>query len=84
MTFFQSCQNSTFLGTAVLDCSALSRAISHCQQNGILVALSLGGGASTVGFSDNSEATEFAHTIWDLFLGDESETRPFGSAILDG
>ncbi|KAJ7918250.1 glycoside hydrolase superfamily [Mycena leptocephala] len=59
-----SCQNSTFPGTDLLDCSGLSGAISSCQDNGILVTISLGGADSTV--------------------GGESDTRPFGSAILDG
>lgn len=31
---------------------------------------------------DNAE--EFAETVWDLFLGGWSDTRPFGDAVLDG
>ncbi|KAJ7851171.1 glycoside hydrolase family 18 protein, partial [Mycena olivaceomarginata] len=79
-----SCQNATFPGTDLLDCSGLSGAISSCQDNGILVTISLGGADSTIGFSSNSEAETFAETIWNVFLGGESDTRPFGSAILDG
>ncbi|KAJ7851136.1 glycoside hydrolase family 18 protein [Mycena olivaceomarginata] len=84
MNLADSCQNATFPGTDLLDCSGLSGAISSCQDNGILVTISLGGADSTIGFSSNSEAETFAETIWNVFLGGESDTRPFGSAILDG
>ncbi|KAF7364510.1 Carbohydrate-binding module family 5 protein [Mycena venus] len=79
-----SCQNATFPGTSLLNCGGLSGAISTCQENGIIVTISLGGGSSTVGFSSDSEAESFAETIWNTFLGGQSDTRPFGSAILDG
>ncbi|KAJ7244624.1 glycoside hydrolase superfamily [Mycena haematopus] len=35
-------------------------------------------------FSSDAQGTAFANTIWDLFLGGSSSTRPFGSAVLDG
>ncbi|KAF7371857.1 Carbohydrate-binding module family 5 protein [Mycena venus] len=59
-----SCQNTTFPGTDLLNCGGLSKAISTCQENGIIVTISLGGGSSAVGFSPNSEAESFAETIW--------------------
>lgn len=48
------------------------------------MTLSLGGATGSVGFQSDSQATSFAQTIWSLFLGGSSSTRPFGSAILDG
>ena len=47
--------------------------------------LSLGGAdTENIKFSSESQAEQFAETIWNLFLGGESNTRPFGDAILDG
>ncbi|KAJ7906520.1 glycoside hydrolase family 18 protein [Mycena leptocephala] len=79
-----SCDNGTFPGTELLDCSGMSGQIQSCQQNDILVTISLGGGNSEVGFTSDIEAEDFAETIWNTFLGGESDTRPFGSAVLDG
>ncbi|KAJ7831591.1 glycoside hydrolase family 18 protein [Mycena olivaceomarginata] len=79
-----SCENATFPNTSLMDCSGLSTAITSCQNNGKLVTISLGGGSATVGFASHSQATTFAQKIWDMFLGGQSEIRPFGSAILDG
>lgn len=62
----------------------MSGQIESCQQKDILVTISLGGSNSIVGFNSDEEAEGFAETIWDLFLGGNSDTRPFGSAILDG
>ncbi|KAJ7181932.1 glycoside hydrolase superfamily, partial [Mycena filopes] len=79
-----SCQNGTFPGTNLLDCRSMSDQIQSCQANNVLVTISLGGGDSTVGFSSDQEAAQFGETIWNLFLGGDSDTRPFGAAILDG
>lgn len=46
--------------------------------------ISLGGAGASDGFSSDSQAQSLANTIWDLFLGGSSSTRPFGSAVLDG
>jgi chitinase len=48
------------------------------------VTLSIGGASGDVGFTSDSQAEEFADTIWNLFLGGSSGMRPFGNAILDG
>ncbi|KAG6815859.1 hypothetical protein H0H87_010715 [Tephrocybe sp. NHM501043] len=58
--------------------------ITACQAKGKIITLSLGGASASVGFQSDSQATAFAQTIWDLFLGGSSSTRPFGTAILDG
>ncbi|OBZ79038.1 Casein kinase II subunit alpha [Grifola frondosa] len=76
--------DSVFPGTALLDCSFLASDIQTCQSNGKIVTLSLGGGGASVGFQSDSQAEAFADTIWNLFLGGNSSTRPFGSAVLDG
>ncbi|KAF8640643.1 hypothetical protein AX17_000300 [Amanita inopinata Kibby_2008] len=76
--------NSTFPGTALPDCSSLASDIQTCQSRGKIVTLSLGGATGSVGFSSDNQASAFAQTIWDLFLGGNSSTRPFGNAVLDG
>ncbi|KAG7450237.1 class III chitinase [Guyanagaster necrorhizus] len=76
--------NTTFPGTELADCSLLATDIATCQAKGKIVTLSLGGATGSVGFSSDSQAVQFANTIWNLFLGGTSDTRPFGSAILDG
>ncbi|KAJ3777575.1 glycoside hydrolase family 18 protein [Lentinula raphanica] len=76
--------NATFPGTSLPDCSALASDIETCQAAGKLVTISLGGAGGGVGFTSDAEGTAFAQTIWDLFLGGSSSTRPFGSAVLDG
>lgn len=49
-----------------------------------MLTLSLGGGGGTYGFTSDTQAESFADTIWNLFLGGSSSTRPFGTAVLDG
>lgn len=58
--------------------------IKYCQSKGKLVTLSLGGATGSVGFQSEDQANAFAETIWNVFLGGSSSTRPFGDAILDG
>lgn len=76
--------NATFPGTNLPNCASLASDIAFCQFKGKIVTLSLGGATGSVGFQSDSQATSFAQTIWSLFLGGSSSTRPFGSAILDG
>ncbi|TEB39358.1 class III chitinase [Coprinellus micaceus] len=76
--------NATFPGTTLPNCASLASDIATCQSKGKLVTLSLGGATGAVGFSSDSQASSFAQQIWDLFLGGQSSTRPFGSAVLDG
>ncbi|PPQ66111.1 hypothetical protein CVT26_010912 [Gymnopilus dilepis] len=76
--------NATFPGTELPNCSSLASDITTCQSKGKIITLSLGGATGGVGFSSASQATSFAQTIWNLFLGGSSSTRPFGSAVLDG
>ncbi|KAG0191281.1 suppressor of glycerol defect [Apophysomyces sp. BC1034] len=76
--------NGTIPGTALANCSALAEDITYCQNLGKAITISLGGSTLGAGFKSSAEATQFAITLWDLFLGGSSATRPFGEAILDG
>ncbi|KAG1724705.1 glycoside hydrolase family 18 protein [Suillus paluster] len=73
-----------FAGTSLPDCSFLASGIEACQAAGKIVTISLGGATGSNGFANDTQAAAYAQTIWDLFLGGSSSTRPFGSAVLDG
>ncbi|KAG0277260.1 Chitinase 1 [Linnemannia exigua] len=77
-------QNAAFPGTGLLHCPRTGEGVKMCQSKGKAVILSLGGAAGAYGFSDDAEARDFAHNIWNLFLGGSSGTRPLDDAILDG
>lgn len=76
--------NATFPGTNLPICTSVGTDIKTCQAKGKIVTLSLGGATGSVGFTGDSQAESFADTIWNLFLGGSSSTRPFGDAVLDG
>ncbi|EIW86439.1 glycoside hydrolase family 18 protein [Coniophora puteana RWD-64-598 SS2] len=76
--------NATFSGTDMPNCQALASNIEACQAKGKIVTISLGGAGGGVGFQSDDQAETFAQTIWDLYLGGSSSTRPFGDAVLDG
>ncbi|KAH8980872.1 glycoside hydrolase [Lactarius akahatsu] len=73
-----------FPGTDLPNCSFLASDIQTCQAKGKIVTISIGGATGAVSFTSDSQAQQFADTIWNLFLGGSSSTRPFGSAVLDG
>lgn len=73
-----------FPNSDLADCSFLASDIKTCQSKGKLVTISLGGATAKVGFSSAGQANDFAETVWDMFLGGKSNTRPFGDAVLDG
>ncbi|KAJ7648648.1 glycoside hydrolase superfamily [Mycena polygramma] len=58
--------------------------IQTCQAKGKIVTLSMGGATGGAIFTGDDQAEAFAETIWNLFLGGTSDTRPFGDAVLDG
>ncbi|KAK9717125.1 Chitinase 2 [Basidiobolus ranarum] len=78
------CDSTFFPGTSLLSCPDIGEDIKYCQSKGKKVIMSLGGAAGSYGFSNDADATKFSKTVWDLFLGGSSTTRPFGSAVLDG
>ncbi|CAK9175073.1 unnamed protein product [Ilex paraguariensis] len=65
-------------------CTTLSNDIRACQNQGIKVFLSLGGGVSSTSLSSADDATQVANYLWNNFLGGQSSSRPLGDAILDG
>ncbi|CAL1696369.1 unnamed protein product [Somion occarium] len=79
-----SADNATFAGTNLPICTSVGTDIKACQAKGKIVTLSLGGAGGSVGFSSDSQAQTLADTIWNIFLGGSSPTRPFGDAVLDG
>ncbi|KAF9448612.1 carbohydrate-binding module family 5 protein [Macrolepiota fuliginosa MF-IS2] len=79
-----SSNSGVFSGTNLANCQFLAADIQACQARGKIVTLSLGGASGAATFSSDAQAQTFADTIWNLFLGGSSSTRPFGSAVLDG
>ncbi|OSC97688.1 carbohydrate-binding module family 5 protein [Trametes coccinea BRFM310] len=76
--------NGVFPGTSLPNCTFLASAIEYCQSRGKIVTISLGGATGAASFTSAAQATAFGDTIWDLFLGGDSQLRPFGGAVLDG
>ncbi|KAI8318495.1 glycoside hydrolase, partial [Martensiomyces pterosporus] len=75
---------TTFNNSTLLHCPNIGKAIAKCQKKGKIVILSLGGASGGYGFSDDVQAERYADKIWDLFLGGNSQQRPFDEAVLDG
>ncbi|KAJ6868212.1 acidic endochitinase SE2-like [Populus alba x Populus x berolinensis] len=65
-------------------CTGISNDIRSCQNQGIKVLLSIGGGAGSYSLSSADDAGQVANYIWNNFLGGQSSSRPLGDAILDG
>jgi chitinase len=98
INFAGSCNGPTFPGTDLLECDQIAYSllelvmltfvyrqdIKTCQAAGKIVLLSLGGAIGQYGFSSASQAESFATTMWNVFGGGSSSTRPFGSSIIDG
>ncbi|OZJ05365.1 hypothetical protein BZG36_01538 [Bifiguratus adelaidae] len=76
--------NGTFPGTNLADCGRLADDIEYCQSKGKTILLSMGGATGNAGFEDANQASEFATTAWNMFLGGTHQYRPFGKASLDG
>ncbi|KAG6812283.1 hypothetical protein H0H92_003592 [Tricholoma furcatifolium] len=82
-----TCNNlngNIFPGTKLAMCPDLGNDIKACQARGKIVTISLGGAAGSSTLSSDAPGQAFAQTIWNLFLGGSSNTRPFGDAVLDG
>ncbi|KAF7312135.1 Glycoside hydrolase [Mycena indigotica] len=79
-----SADNGVFPGTGLANCQFLASQIQACQAAGKLVTLSLGGASGAAVLTSDAQGVQFANTIWNLFLGGSSSTRPFGAAVLDG
>lgn len=73
--------------SGLLHCPDMASHISVCQSLGKKVLLSLGGSIAVSAFASDSQASEFATTLWDLFgagTGVDPGLRPFGSVKIDG
>ena len=71
----------------LLNCTAsIAPDIRTCQSKGVKIMLSLGGAVGSYGFTSNSQGTQFATTIWDMFFkgSNNAGIRPFGDTNLDG
>ncbi|KNA08634.1 hypothetical protein SOVF_160890 [Spinacia oleracea] len=66
------------------NCGSLSTDIKACQQAGIKVLLSIGGGAGGYSLSSTDDANQVADYLWNTYLGGQSTSRPLGDAVLDG
>ncbi|KAJ7629207.1 glycoside hydrolase [Mycena polygramma] len=76
--------SGVFSGTNLANCQFMAPDIQACQANGKIITLSIGGATGGIGFTSDNQAEAFAETVWNLFLGGTSHTRPFGDAVLDG
>ncbi|KAI8393744.1 glycoside hydrolase superfamily [Radiomyces spectabilis] len=79
-----ACVGTNFPGTNLLKCDKVGEDIKKCQKKGKKVLLSLGGASGAYGFKSDAEGKTFAKTLWDIFGGGDSDTRPFGDAVVDG
>ncbi|KAJ3837818.1 glycoside hydrolase [Lentinula raphanica] len=86
INFANSCSSAggAFPGSNLANCQFITSDIQTCQAAGKIVTLSLGGATGSTTFTSASQAEDFADSIWNLFLGGKSSTRPFGNAVLDG
>ncbi|GAA5795914.1 chitinase 1 [Helicostylum pulchrum] len=83
MNLSNACE-TTFPGLQLLDCPAIGADIKVCQDLGVKVILSLGGASGSYSLANDAAGVTFANTLWDLFGGGTSDTRPFGDAVIDG
>lgn len=65
-------------------CKSLSKEIKSCQNRGIKVLISIGGGNPGYSLSSAGDARTVADYIWNNFLGGKAGSRPLGDAVLDG
>nr|GEW69352.1 acidic endochitinase-like [Tanacetum cinerariifolium] len=65
-------------------CDKVSIGIRNCQNSGVKVMLSIGGGTKTYSLSSKEDAEAVADYIWNNFLGGQSSSRPLGDTVLDG
>ncbi|SCU89036.1 LAFA_0E15852g1_1 [Lachancea sp. 'fantastica'] len=80
---FSSACSSSF-GDGLLHCDQIAQDIKTCQSQGKKVLLSMGGAIGSYGFTSDSQAEDFATTLWDTFAGGSASERPFNDAVVDG
>ncbi|GLU16718.1 hypothetical protein SLE2022_331350 [Rubroshorea leprosula] len=65
-------------------CTGVGQEISYCQQLGIKVLISIGGGTDTYTLTSVEDAQDVADYLWTNFLDGNTSAGPLGGAILDG
>ncbi|KVI07113.1 hevamine-A-like [Cynara cardunculus var. scolymus] len=67
-------------------CVSLSTDIRSCQNRGVKLMLSIGGGIGTYSLSSKLDARNVSLYLWNAFLGGKSASvfRPLGDAALNG
>ncbi|KAJ2444529.1 Chitinase 2, partial [Coemansia sp. RSA 2337] len=83
LNFANACE-TTFEGSSLLHCPNIAADIKFCQSKGKAVILSMGGASGAYGFSSDSQASQFADTMWNMFFKGTAAQRPFDDAVLDG
>jgi len=58
--------------------------VKYCQSKKILVLLAIGGGIGKYSLASKADAKAVAKHLWNYYLGGNSRSRPFGTAVLDG
>ncbi|XP_070044238.1 G-type lectin S-receptor-like serine/threonine-protein kinase CES101 [Nicotiana tomentosiformis] len=64
---------------AVNGCAAVGPELKFCQNLGVKVMLSIGGGAGNYSLASREDAKIFARYLWNTFLGGNSSSRPLDS-----
>ncbi|CUM63498.1 uncharacterized protein PRCAT00001074001 [Priceomyces carsonii] len=82
LNFANACTDS--FSDGLLHCPTIAEDIKSCQAGGKKILLSLGGATGSYGFTSDSEAKEFATTLWNKFGGGSDDERPFDDAVVDG
>ncbi|KAI9291885.1 glycoside hydrolase, partial [Neoconidiobolus thromboides FSU 785] len=65
-------------------CPKIGQDIKYCQSKGKKIILSLGGAIARTGFGSSAAASQFADTIWNMFMKGTHKFRPFDDAQVDG
>lgn len=67
----------------LLRCPKIEEGIKECQKRGKKVLMSIGGATGDGTLPSTDKAKEFAHTLYDLFLGGSgyADIRPFGKYV---
>ncbi|KAL8130309.1 hypothetical protein V2J09_019464 [Rumex salicifolius] len=65
-------------------CKGISADIHNCQNRGIKVLLSIGGGGGSYSLTSADDARSVAAYIYNNYLNGQSSNRPLGDAVLDG
>ena len=83
----RGCRTRLSDGSQVMpNCSAFAAQVAACQNMGKKVLLSIGGSTSNTNFDSDTNATQAAQMLWNIFGSSNSTVlaRPLGEITLDG